>query len=107
GRGAPPDVCYLQKLGPSALTSLAWLEGQPVDRALRGRVAWARLQIQMDMETQQRSWREWPWRDARRLAAVGPAPRGVEDWRFCDRRPVHSRSAPGPAPLTAPAQPGT
>jgi hypothetical protein len=123
GRGAEIDLCYLNRLGGSAVLPLIELEARPLPRALRDRVAWVRIGALADLETRQADWHSWTWRNARRLAAARaakPAPVTLPQAPFgrkCDGSiwtplpvpyPAGERSlspaAPSPAPA-APAEP--
>jgi len=89
GTGAALDLCYLDRLGPSALVSLATLEHHATDPALRERVSAVRYRVQSGVLETQADWRSWRWRDARRLARVhaliGDAPAPARVWdRSCD-----------------------
>lgn len=101
------DLCYLQELGTSALIPLVKLErraaGAPV---LRDRVTYLREQALWRLREEQREWRGWTWRGARRLAAaeavVGSAtlrPPEPAERLACGVR------APVAQPLTAEARP--
>lgn len=114
GTGAALDLCYLTRLGPSAVVSLAEFESRIVDPSLKDRVSVVRFRIQQRMEGRQDRWRGWTWRDARRLgrvqALVGgatPPPR-LED-RDCDGTlaalpPTALPSPPWTVPVPAPVQ---
>lgn len=78
GGGAKLDVCYLERLGGSALVSLAQLEQKPLSPALKGMVAWARFDAQNQLEATTGHWRSWTWRDARRLARAKAIPKDRE-----------------------------
>ncbi|HEY8617732.1 DUF4173 domain-containing protein [Phenylobacterium sp.] len=121
GRGAPLDVCYLERVGEAALVSLAELERRPLPADLRLRVQGVRERGQTRLALRQADWRGWSFRGARRLArvqqlaaGVTPLPPGVS-WGCAGRSPaVAAPPAPPPAaparptaPLTAPAQPRT
>ena len=71
GRDGPPlDLCYLERLGSSALLPLATLERHAKGRVLHDRLAALRWTIQSRTVEEQASWHGWTFRDARRLAAV-------------------------------------
>ena len=110
GRGASLDVCYLQRLGPAALVSLAQLEQRPLDPVTRARVAGARSEVQGRLEARQADWRGWTWRGARRLAAVRGLPKALIpplEARHCDGTPVVLPPVPPPVvPPAAPPAPG-
>jgi len=95
GTGAEIDLCYLNQLGPSALVPLAWFETRIGNPALLERVRYVRGRIVGDMRRRQADWRQWTWRDDRRLAAaeatLGDAPprARVARWgRDCNGRPL-------------------
>lgn len=90
GTGAALDLCYLDRLGPRAVVSLAELETRVRDPGLKARATAARSAIQRDMQARQAHWRGWTWRDARRLARVerlvgGPSPAGLASYS-CENR---------------------
>lgn len=112
GRNGPPlDLCYLERLGSSALVSLARLETHAANPALRERIASIRWQAQQRAMHDQASWNSWTARNARRLitveALVGGEPRlrSAHLGRTCGAlgapAPV---AAPAPAPLTKASQ---
>ncbi|SFI79062.1 DUF4173 domain-containing protein [Caulobacter sp. UNC279MFTsu5.1] len=115
GRGPELDVCYLERLGPSALVSLVEAERRSTSPELTDRVAWVRERALIDLRAQQGDWRAWTARDALRLARVEalerqrPLVRSAPAYqRECDGRPV----APPPPELTpsityGPAEPLT
>lgn len=113
--GPPLDLCYMARLGPSALVSLSSLERHARRPALRDRLAWLRWRAQADMIEAQANWRSWTPRAARRLGAIvdarPPALRPAPDGRRCDGSitppPVVEQTVtatPVPAPLTRGAQ---
>ena len=91
GRAGPPlDLCYLERLGSSALVPLATLERHAGTPRLRDRLATLRWTIQAQTTAEQASWHGWTFRNARRLAAVAAivgtgAPVRYET-RSCDGR---------------------
>jgi hypothetical protein len=93
GRGAALDLCYMNRLGASALVSLAELESRPLPAELRERAAWLRNLILDELEPAQSDWRGWTFRNHRRLArtraimAERRLPRFTADSRLCDGRP--------------------
>lgn len=104
GKGGYLDLCYLGKLGPAALVSLAELEQATQEPLFKARVSSVRWQAQQTVMDRQAQWRGWTWRDARRLARarslvgwekpdLGPYPRN------CDGEPI---IPPPPVMLTAP-----
>jgi hypothetical protein len=110
GRGAELDLCYLNRLGGSAVVSLAELERRPIAPALRDRVRAVRIGSQIRLEQSQADWRSWTWRGARRLARVQALtgqnnPRWPSESRECDGGLVRAvRPSTAPAP-TMPAVP--
>ncbi|WP_161978422.1 DUF4153 domain-containing protein [Sphingomonas oligophenolica] len=109
GKAGPPlDLCYLARLGPSALVSLARLERHAKFPAQRDRIAALRWRIEQDVTGSQGRWRGWTPRNARRLRAVDtlvglrrPALIADPDGRRCDGSIVPPRApSPPPPPLT-------
>ncbi|PTQ08602.1 hypothetical protein CLG96_15565 [Sphingomonas oleivorans] len=109
GSGAALDLCYLRRLGPSALVSLVWLEGRVQEQHFRDRLIWVREQLLRQAEADQADWHRWTWRSARRLGAARamlgghpsrslPASYGRE----CDGRII---PPPPPATNAAPSVP--
>ncbi|WP_129790584.1 DUF4153 domain-containing protein [Sphingosinicella sp. CPCC 101087] len=106
--GAELDLCYLRSLGPSALVPLARFEARLPDGALRERVRHVRSRLLDRAQAGEGDWRQWTWRNARRLAAArdalgdAPPPAAPAPWgRDCDGRPLPPQPAP-PVPETAP-----
>ncbi len=98
------DLCYLRKLGPSALMSLIVLERRVRGARLQDRVAFVRAEAMRILIEQQANPQDWSWRGARRLraaeTALGPHPRAFAatgHGRDCDGTPF---PPPSPAPLT-------
>jgi len=100
GAGAPIDLCYLVRMGPSATVSLSRLAARRLPPALHDRVAWARAQSLANLTMDQSQWRGWTWRGQRRLtsalailppadARAGFAP-GARD---CDGAPLATSSS--------------
>lgn len=89
GRGANLDICYLARLGPSALLPLVELEGRAANPILKERVGWARIGTMNRLAQDQADWRGWTFRGARRLAAAREAvarrrlPAAYGGWRHC------------------------
>ncbi|CAN5139804.1 DUF4173 domain-containing protein [soil metagenome] len=117
GQGPELDVCYLNRLGPSALVSLAELERRPISPELADRVAWAREGALIDLRARQSDGHGWTARGALRLARVEvlererPLGMPVHE-RECDGRPLAMPMPPEPAPPVmtydpAPAPPTT
>ena len=106
GRGAPLDLCYLRRLGSSALVPLAELEGRTGDPEFFARVSSVRQSVMEDLERSQSFNADWSWRGARRLAEAKrllsgsrtPVSRTVN--RGCDGRiqPLRIEVAPPPPP---------
>lgn len=93
GRGVRLDLCYLNRLGPSALLPLIELESRPIAPRFRERVSWTRNLIMDRLATSQGDWHGWTYRNARRsaeakrLIAERRLPRFSADVRNCDGRP--------------------
>ncbi|HEX8622784.1 MAG TPA: DUF4173 domain-containing protein [Allosphingosinicella sp.] len=92
GRGVRLDLCYLNRLGPSALLPLIELESRPIAPRFRERVSWTRNLIMDRLATTQGDWHGWAFRNARRsakakrLIAEHRLPRFSADVRDCDGR---------------------
>lgn len=71
------DLCYLDRLGASALLPLIALDRRAVGTPQARQVRSLRDQTLVEVRTQQRDWHAWSWRNARRLARaeamIGPA----------------------------------
>lgn len=114
GAGEALDLCYLEHLRGDAVVPLAKLEQRPLTPDFRERVSWVRRALVAEMATNQRDWRGWRWRDARRLqdvrTLVGPDLRSPPQWDFeeceCDRGCVAPHRLK-PVQLTPPSNPGT
>jgi hypothetical protein len=103
GRGAALDLCYLERLGDSALLPLIELESRPVGPVLRERLARLRIDEMRALEQRQAHWQTWTMLGARRLEAaraavaahrlpmVAPAPRGCA---AASIRPALTSAAP-------------
>jgi hypothetical protein len=77
GKGAALDLCYLNRLGPSALVSLVELERQPgLDPDFARRVAWTRHWTLAHVLAAQQGG-EWTWRNARRLGRIAAMQNGT------------------------------
>jgi hypothetical protein len=120
GKAGPPlDLCYMARLGPSSLVSLAKLEQHAREPRLRERLTYLRWKNQNETADSQAVWRRWTPRNARRLATVrgifgtkAPRLRSAPDGRRCDglilppptvevpsaRPPVPAPQTPAPAP---------
>ncbi|MBB3911462.1 DUF4153 domain-containing protein [Sphingomonas desiccabilis] len=108
------DLCYLERLGASALLPLIELERRAGGPILRDRVTYLRAQTLGRVEREQADWHSWTWRNARRLAAARamlgsspPLPRPAPDGRDCGGVPVAPPAPPptAPTPLTEARQP--
>nr|WP_277998606.1 DUF4173 domain-containing protein [Sphingomonas liriopis] len=94
GRAGPPlDLCYLERMGSSALVPLATLERHAHGAGLRDRLGYLRWQAQSRVAADQASWTGWTFRNARRLATVeamvgprAPRLRGPGQRRDCNGR---------------------
>lgn len=62
------DLCYLERLGPSALLPLIDLEKRAGGPVLRDTAASMRLHIVARLASDQADWHAWSWLGARRLA---------------------------------------
>lgn len=116
GKGPELDLCYFDGLGGAGIVSLAELERALPAGDLRERISWKRRDLTAKVAEQQSNWRDWRWRDARRLervaALAGERPTSpAREGRNCDGRkpaPAPTRPAPQPtAPLTPAPNPGT
>ena len=120
GKAGPPlDLCYMARLGPSSLVSLAMLERHAKQPGLRDRLAYLRWENQTETADAQADWRRWTPRNARRLATVramfgtkAPRLRSAPDGRRCDGvilppPLVEVPSAPPSAPAPHVPAPGT
>ncbi|MDA7788004.1 DUF4173 domain-containing protein [Sphingomonadaceae bacterium] len=78
GAAGGVDLCYLNRLGPSALIPLIELESSIADPERREQVTYLRHQAMTALEGAQSDWRSWSWRGARRyeqaLDMLGSAP---------------------------------
>lgn len=105
GNGAPLDVCYLRRLGRSALVPLTELAERTSPSPFGDRVRWARQQALIEVERDQLG-RNWTLRNFRRLAAARrpsnldplPLPPGFE--RTCDGMLFKLPEQTVPSPLT-------
>ena len=70
GRGVNLDICYLYRLGPSAMLPMLELEGRTRDPLLRERVGRVRIAAMKRLEARQANWRGWTVRGAVRLDAA-------------------------------------
>ncbi|PZQ59395.1 MAG: DUF4173 domain-containing protein [Phenylobacterium zucineum] len=111
GAGVDLDLCYMQlTLGGASLVPLARLEASLPSSEFRDRVSFVRQGVQARVTGWQSDWREWRWRDARRLAEAeritGPTPPLLHERRDCGGRllpamPVTRAPAPAASqPLT-------
>ena len=108
-RGEQLDLCYLHRLGPSALLPLLDLERRAGGPELRDRARYIRVTVMARLEREQADWHSWTWRNHRRLisaralagpTAVRPAPNG----RDCDGARIPPPPPPA-APLTGTPRP--
>ena len=113
-KGVELDVCYFGELGGAGVVSLAELERMLPAGDLRERVTWKRRVLTWTLAQQQADWRQWRWRDARRLdrlaALTGETPaRPRIEPRDCDGRrpPPPLPPAQTTPPLTPTPNPGT
>jgi hypothetical protein len=104
--GSDLDLCYLDRLGASALLPLIELEQRAGGPILRDRATHLRSEAMIRLEEEQAEWHGWTWRNARRLAAAHaalgdhpPLPRQTEYGRDCGGVPTPAPATP-PAPLT-------
>ena len=107
GQGAPIDLCYMRRLGASALLPLIAIEQQGLSRELRDRARAVRADTLRNVIDGQDDWHSWTWRNARRLARaqllLGPhpaAPSNAPNGRECD-----GSKAPPPPPDPTPQTP--
>jgi hypothetical protein len=114
GPGASLDLCYLNRMGSSALLPLIEFEGGRLPSFYRQRVAWVRNDVMDRLEARQASWAGWTWRGARRLNAARRAveerrlPRFTAPPRRCDGVPYSlaiAAPAPPPPEMVAPPPP--
>ncbi len=98
GSGAALDVCYLERLGPSSLVSLAALGQRPIGSELRSRVAFALRRGEARLLSKQSHWRSWTFRGMRRLDRVEALSAG-QTWM---NSPATGCGAAPPPPLTRP-----
>jgi hypothetical protein len=68
GTGTALDVCYLERLGPSALLPLIELERREIAPDLRQQIELSRATIYYQARENTHDWRGWTWRNGRRLA---------------------------------------
>ena len=112
GRGAALDLCYLNRMGDSALLPLIELESRRLPPELRDRVVSVRAGLVDRLEWQQAG-SGWDWRGARRLAtartliAARKLPGSPAGERLCDGRLLKRLEVAPPAPAPAPPQPLT
>ncbi len=67
GEGVDLDVCYLERLGDSALVPLSELSTRRHAAAFDDRIAGAADRLVTDLAARQQDWRSWTWRGDRRL----------------------------------------
>jgi hypothetical protein len=106
GRGAPLDVCYLERLDDAALVSLAEVEQRSLPPDLRMRVRLVRERSMASLASRQAHWRSWTFRGARRLARARALTRNAQalpiPYGWSCAGPLTPRPT---APLTRPVQP--
>jgi hypothetical protein len=105
GQGPELDVCYLRRLGPSALVSLVEAERASTSPELTDRLAWAREWTLIDLRARQADWRAWTPRDALRLERISalkhdrPLVHSARlGQRECDGRPIAPPALEPPPP---------
>jgi hypothetical protein len=105
------DLCYLNRLGPSALLPMIELEQRAGGPVLRDRARYLRAQTFEALDVAQADWHRWTWRGARRLTAARAllgdhptAPRLASEERTCEGAPVPPpRPQPAPTPVPPPS----
>ncbi|AHE56896.1 DUF4173 domain-containing protein [Sphingomonas sanxanigenens] len=101
GNGPSVDICYLARLDDAAVVPLIRLEQRAGRAGFRAEVAGQRVISLANLERNQRDWRTWTWRNARRLARaramLGPDPAPVAPRAACVDWLDESRVAPAPA----------
>ncbi|MFT4252109.1 MAG: DUF4173 domain-containing protein [Caulobacter sp.] len=118
GDGEALDVCYLERLGPSAIVPLSQLRATALPPLLAARVAWSRETVLNDLIPRQAQWRGWSWRGQRRLDEALliaprdrtiPVPPGTLNCRGRPIGPSAPETPPSPQsePLTADVAGGT
>jgi hypothetical protein len=106
GRGTSLDLCYLGRMGDSALLPLIELETKAIPDELRDRVRWVRSNAYRDLAARQSDWRSWTWRGSRRLGAArarieaAGLPTYKPFARRCDGRAYAVEVAPAAPALT-------
>ena len=91
GRGAHLDICYLEKLGASALLPMIEIEGRTRSPLLKERIGQVRIAAQKNLAARQSHWRGWTLRGALRLKAAKEQvakrrlPSAYPVWRYCNR----------------------
>ncbi|MEW5687733.1 MAG: DUF4173 domain-containing protein [Pseudomonadota bacterium] len=108
GKGVELDLCYMRyELGGASLVPLARLEASLPSSGFRDRVSFVRQGVEARVTGWQSDWREWRWRDARRLREAaritGPTPPLLHERRGCDGRttpPSLRTPLIAPQPLT-------
>jgi hypothetical protein len=89
GTGANLDICYLRRLGTSALLPMIELESRTRNPILKERVGWARIAAMNALAARQSGWRGWTVRGALRLSKAREAaerrrlPSAYGGWRAC------------------------
>ena len=106
GRGAALDLCYLNRLGDSALLAAIALETRPAPPALAERLAWLRNQKMAALAARQADWRLWTVRGARRLEIAQAMTAAHRLPRFAAGRRGCSATPPPPPVRPALTSPG-
>lgn len=111
GKGHGLDLCYLRRLGPSALLPLIELESRPLPPPFRERVQSVRADILDNVEYEARKG-GWTWRNEHRLALAHDRLKTVKTvsvapvWRDCQGY-VELPAAPATQTPAAPAAPAS
>ncbi|MGE0667950.1 MAG: DUF4173 domain-containing protein [Sphingomonadales bacterium] len=73
GSGVELDFWYLDRLGPSAMPALAWLQEQADDSYIRSAAGQRFRDLLVRLEYRQSNWRSWTFRGWRQLRAAREA----------------------------------
>ncbi|WP_348635609.1 DUF4173 domain-containing protein [Sphingobium sp. Sx8-8] len=107
GKGPNLDLCYLGRLGPSALLPLIELEGRPLPRPFRERVQWLRADIQQQMLSADHQG-EWTWRNQHRLEEAEERLKTIRQVPLAPAIRECQRNIGSPAPvIPAPVRPAS
>ena len=60
-RGAPLDIVYLEKLGPSAIEALTWFENQEIIDWRQREATAARTRLTRELQCSLSDWRQWTY----------------------------------------------